>query len=68
MDKRLKDAEEALLEAIKLEPHNADHYANLGLIYFKAGMMKRAQSQFEKALKLDPGNAKAQKGLKQTEG
>jgi len=67
MEKRLKDAEEALLQAIKIEPFNADHYANLGLIYFKAGMKKRAYSQFEKALKLDPGNAKAQKGLKQTE-
>jgi curved DNA-binding protein CbpA len=67
MDKKLKDAEEALLEAIKLEPLNADHYANLGHIYLMAGMKKRAYSQFEKALKLDPGNAKAQKGLKQTE-
>lgn len=68
MDKRLKDAEEALLQAIKLEPLNVDHYANLGHTYLKAGMKKRAHSQFEKALKLDPGNAKAQKGLKQTEG
>lgn len=68
MDKRPKDAEEALLQAIKLEPLNVDHYANLGHIYLKAGMKKRAYSQFEKALTLDPGNAKAQKGLKQTEG
>jgi len=67
MEKRSKDAEETLLEAIKLEPHNADHYANLGHIYLMAGMKKRAYSQFEKALKLDPGNSKAQKGLKQTE-
>lgn len=68
MDKRPKDAEEALLQAIKLEPLNVDHYANLGHIYLKAGMKKRAYSQFEKALTLDTGNAKAQKGLKQTEG
>jgi len=67
MEKKLKDAEESLLQAIKLEPLNADHYANLGHIYLVAGMKKRAYSQFEKALKLDPGNAKAQKGLKQTE-
>jgi curved DNA-binding protein CbpA len=67
MEKRSKDAEETLLQAIKLEPHNADHYANLGHIYLMAGLKKRAHSQFEKALKLDPGNSKAQKGMKQTE-
>ncbi len=67
MEKKLKDAEETLLQAIKLEPLNADHYANLGHIYLKAGMKKRAYSQFERALKVDPTNIKAQKGLKQTE-
>ncbi len=63
---KLKDAEEALLVAVKLEPFNADHYANLGLIYMKAGVKKRARSNFEKALKIDPSNEKAKKGLQQT--
>lgn len=63
---RIKDAEEALLEAIKLDPYNAEHYTNLGLLYMKAGMKKRAHSQFEKALKFDPGNIKARKGMQQT--
>jgi len=62
----LKDAEEALLVTVKLEPFNADHYANLGLIYMKAGVRKRARSNFEKALKIDPSNEKAKKGLEQT--
>jgi tetratricopeptide (TPR) repeat protein len=66
MDKKLKDAEEALFHAIKLEPYNSDHYANLGNIYLKAGMKKRAQVTFEKALKIDPENTKAKKGLQQT--
>jgi tetratricopeptide (TPR) repeat protein len=59
----IKDAKDALLEAIKLEPVNADHYANLGLIYLRQGMKKDASEQFGKALKIDPGNAKAKKGL-----
>lgn len=63
---RLKDAEEALLQAIKLEPNNAEHYVNLGLIYVRAGMKRRASSQFEKALKLDPDNVEAKRGLQQT--
>ncbi|KAF0146281.1 MAG: Zn finger domain-containing DnaJ-class molecular chaperone [Nitrospirae bacterium] len=65
---RLKEAEEPLLEAIKLEPLNGEHYANLGLLYLKTGLTKRAAGQFEKALKFDPGNIKAQKGLKQIRG
>jgi curved DNA-binding protein CbpA len=63
---RLKDAEEALLTAVKIEPFNADHYANLGLVYIKAGIRKRACSNFEKALRIDPSNEKAKKGLEQT--
>ena len=66
MDNKLKDAEEALVHAIRLEPYNPDHYANLGHIYLKGGMKKRAQAAFEKALKIDPENTKAKKGLQQT--
>ena len=62
---KMKEAEEALLKSIKLEPLNGEHYANLGSLYLKAGLHKRASGQFEKALKFDPGNVKAQKGLKQ---
>jgi tetratricopeptide (TPR) repeat protein len=61
---RLKQAEEALLEAIKLDPFNPHYYATLGQIYIKAGLKKRAKKQFEQALKIDPSNEKARKGLK----
>lgn len=63
---RLKEAEEALLEAIRIEPFNSDHQANLGLIYLKAGLRLRAKHQFEKALKLDPHNERARAGMEQT--
>jgi curved DNA-binding protein CbpA len=60
---RTRDAENALLEAIKLEPVCGDHYANLGLIYGKEGLTKKAREAFEKALRLDRGNIKAKKGI-----
>jgi curved DNA-binding protein CbpA len=62
---RIKDAEEALQTALELEPSNADLAANLGLIFLKAGLRKKAGASFEKALKLDPSNEKARKGLQQ---
>ena len=60
---RLKDAETALLEAIRLDPFNADYYTDLGHIYLKAGLKKRAKRQFEKALNIDSANGDALKGL-----
>lgn len=65
---RTKDAENALLEAIKLEPDCADHYANLGLIYGKEGLINKARETFEKALKLDRKNIKAKKGIENLKG
>ena len=63
---KLKEAEETIQQAIKLEPFNADLHANLGLIYVRAGMKKKALSSFQKALKIDPEHDKARKGLQQT--
>jgi tetratricopeptide (TPR) repeat protein len=56
MPRRSKDAEEAMLKAISLEPNNADHYVQLGLIYHKADMTLRAIRQYETALSWDPYN------------
>lgn len=60
---RLKEAETAILKAIALDPFNSEYLTNLAVIYQKAGLNIRARSQFEKALKLDPENAAAKKGL-----
>jgi Flp pilus assembly protein TadD len=65
---KLKEAEEALLEAIKIEPMNADLYSNMGLICMRAGQKGRAHSHFEKALQIDPNNEKAKKGVQQSGG
>ncbi|NOX19967.1 MAG: DUF4388 domain-containing protein [Nitrospirae bacterium] len=65
--KRLKQAEEALLEAIKLDQYNSEYYSDLGNIYLKAGLKKRARRQFEKALSLDRSNQDAQQGLQALE-
>lgn len=64
----LKDAQNALSQAIKLEPNNADHYANLGMIYLKQGMKKPALEQFQRALVITPGNIKAKKALEKLRG
>ena len=65
---RTGDAEKAMLKAAKLEPQCADHYSNLGLIYSIQGMMKKARESFDKALKIDPGNMKAKKGIEKLRG
>jgi len=59
-----KEAEEALLTAMGLEPFKADHFVNLGMLYLKLGKRTRAKTQFEAALTWDPENKRAQKGLR----
>lgn len=61
--RREAEAEEVMMEAVKLEPKNPDHHANLGLLYQKSGIRDKAKEAFTAALKLDPKNAKALKGL-----
>jgi len=61
--KREAEAEEAMLKAIELEPGNAGHYANLGLLYQKAGLKEKARESFDAALRLEPKNPKALKAL-----
>jgi curved DNA-binding protein CbpA len=61
--RREAEAEEAMLTAVELEPEVAEHRANLGLLYQKAGIRDKAKDAFEAALRLDPKNKKALKGL-----
>ena len=68
MPRMWKDAEKALLKSVRLEPDNAEHYVNLGLIYLRQGINEKARGQFEKALHLDPKNTRAKKGIEKTKG
>lgn len=65
MPRKLHDAEEACKKAIELEPGNDEHYSNLGILYLKAGMKKKAETQFNHALKWNPKSQKAKRGLKE---
>ncbi len=63
LPRRLKDAEEAMLKAINLEPYNVDYHIHLGRFYLNMGMRLRAKAQFETALKIDPDNLRVKEEL-----
>lgn len=66
--KRVKEAEEALLKAIDLEPDNANYHIQLGKIYLDAKITLRAIRQFEAALSCDPDNGQAKAELEKLKG
>lgn len=63
LNTRLHEARDACLKAIEMEFYNADYHANLGFVYFKAGLKKVAIKHFREALKWDPENPIAKKYL-----
>jgi curved DNA-binding protein CbpA len=58
-----KEAEQHLLKAIELENMNADSYLQLGKLYLKVNLPKRAEAQFYEALRWDSENAETLKLL-----
>ncbi len=54
-----KEAERHLLKAIELEPMNEDTYLQLGKLYLKVNLPKRAEAQFHEVLRWDSENAEA---------
>ena len=58
-----KMAEQSYLNAIKLDPWNADYLVVLGQFYRKQGFAVRARRQFEKALAMQPGHSRAREEL-----
>ena len=62
-ENKFREAGKSINEALKLDPGNADYLAELGHIYLKLGFRLRASSAFEKAMKSDPFNKRAARGM-----
>ena len=58
-----KDAAESLLNALKIDPSNADTYAHLGALYARGRVSSKAREMYNKALQWDPTQALAVEGL-----
>lgn len=54
-----------LKEAIRLAPHEARNYNDLGAALWQRGELARAYEQFERALRLDPNDEAARENLTQ---
>jgi curved DNA-binding protein CbpA len=61
LNTRLHEARDACKKAIQMEFYNAEYHANLGFVYFKAGLKALAIKHFNDALKWDPENKIARK-------
>jgi curved DNA-binding protein CbpA len=61
LNTRLHEARDACRKAVQMEFYNADYQANLGFVYFKAGLKQVAIKHFKEALKWDPDNPIASK-------
>jgi Flp pilus assembly protein TadD len=64
----LHEARDACRKAIEIEFYSADFHANLGFVYFKAGLKKLAVKHFNEALKWDPAHNLARKIMAQLDG
>lgn len=62
-DSRYRKAEDALLQAVEIDPREAVAQHQLGLLYRKTGRLEQALQAYEKALKIDPEYAMAHYNL-----
>ena len=60
---RFKEAIEALMNAIKVNPKNAQAYNDLGTVYFKLNKADKGVEAIEKALQIDPNFALAHNNI-----
>ena len=64
----LHEARDACRKAIEIEFYSADYHANLGFVYFKAGLKNLAVKHFNEALKWDSDHNLAKKVMTQLNG
>lgn len=64
---RFKEAERSITRALERAPSNAGYLTELGYIYLSLGFPHRAKSTFEKALKINPSNARANDGISKSQ-
>lgn len=64
----LHEARDACRKAIEIEFYSPDYHANLGFVYFKAGLKSLALKHFSEALKWDPHHAVAAKFMSRVNG
>ena len=60
---KLEEAEQQYLEALRINPNNAEAHYNLGLLYDKQGKLKEAEEQYLEALRINPNDADAHYNL-----
>jgi len=65
---KLHEARDACRKSVEMEFYNPDHHANLGFVYFKAGLKKLAIKHFSDALKWDPSNKVAGTFMSKVDG
>ena len=63
-----KEAERHLLKAIELESSHTESYVELGRLYLKVNLKKKAESHLYEALRWDPLNPEALKLLREIQG
>jgi tetratricopeptide (TPR) repeat protein len=68
MPRRLHDAEEAFQKAIKMEPSKIEYYLELGNLYSRNGLKRKAQSVFQDALQRNPNSEKVKHAIKSING
>ncbi len=60
---KLKEAEGAIRNALKMKPAHVEYLAEIGHIYLELGYPLRAKSNFEKALKTRPSHKRTLEGM-----
>lgn len=67
LNTRLHEARDVCRKAVQMEYYNGEYHANLGFVYFRAGLKQIAVKHFKEALKWDPENPIASKYVGLTE-